>query len=68
MEVTINDGRIREYDVNVRLEHKIYSQIYNILLAVRDGRYVTLNGCGFEYDLTKICNEFWNNKDKDIID
>lgn len=68
MEVTINDGRIREYDVNVRLEHKIYSQIYNILLAVRDGRYVTLDGCVFEYDLTKICNEFWNNKDKDIID
>ena len=68
MKVTINDGRIREYDVNVRLEHKIYSQIYNILLAVKDGRYVSLDRCGFEYDLTKICNEFWNNKDKDIID
>lgn len=68
MKVSINDGRIREYDVNVRLEHKIYSQIYNILLAVKDGRYITLDGCGFEYDLTKICNEFWNNKDKDIID
>ena len=68
MKVTINDGRIREYDVNVRLEHKIYSQIYNILLAVKDGRYMTLDGCGFGYDLTKICNEFWNNKDKDIVD
>lgn len=72
---TINSGKIKEYPVNVKLEHKNYALIYNILLAIDKGDLDTI-----EYymsdsfiknnnvDWTKIKNEFWNNKDKDIVD
>ncbi len=68
MEFSINDGRIREYDVNVKIEHKIYSQIYDILLALKDEDYLCLERYKANYDLDNICRIFWNNKDKDIID
>lgn len=67
MEVTINDGRIREYDVNVRLEHKLYSQIYTILSDIKNNKK-HLDIHLKNMDINKLCNEFWNNKDKDIVD
>jgi hypothetical protein len=72
---TINSGKITEYPVNIKLEHKTYSRVYNILRAVAKGdkkqleyymskSYLKNN----DVDWEKITNEFWNNKDKDIVD
>lgn len=74
-EVSVNTGRIKEYDVNVKLEHKTYSRIYNILLAISkndkkqleyymSNSYIKNNNV----DWKKIADEFWKNKDKDIVD
>ena len=67
MKITINDGRIREYNVNVRLEHKLYSQIYTILLDLKNNRK-HLDIHLKNIDINKLCNAFWNGKDTDIID
>jgi len=74
-EVSVNTGRIKEYDVNVKLEHKIYSKIYDILLALSKNdkkqleyylsdSYMKNNNV----DWKKISDEFWKNKDKSIVD
>ena len=73
-EVSHNTGRIKEYDVNVKLEHKTYAKIYNILRAVADkdmkqleyymsDSYIKNN----DVDWKKVADEFWYNKDKDIV-
>ncbi len=67
MEFSINDGKIREYDVNVKLEHKLYSQIYTILLDLKNNRK-HLDIHLKKIDINKLCNAFWNGKDTDIID
>ena len=74
MEISINDGRIREYDVNVKLEHKTYATIYQVIrqMAGKDEK-INLRNIGIwmkekQYDWEKIADELWKNKDKDIVD
>ena len=67
MKITINDGKIREYDVNVKLEHKIYSQIYTILLDLKNNKK-HLDIHLKNIDINKLCDSFWDGKDIDIVD
>lgn len=73
MEISINNGRIREYDVNVKLEHKTYGIIYSVLLELsREDKKIGLRNIEYllknsSNDWKKIADEFWKNKDKDIV-
>ena len=71
---SFNTGRIKKYDVNVKLEHKTYSSVYNILRAMAKGDKKQLEYYMSEsylrnndVDWEKIADEFWKNKDKDIV-
>ena len=70
-----NSGKIKEYDVNVKLEHKTYSYILNVIKALSKNDKKQLEYYMSEsylrnnkVDWKKIVDEFWKNKDKDIVD
>ena len=73
-EVSHNNGRIKQYDVNVKLEHKTYAAIYQVIrqMAGKDEK-INLRNIGIwmknkQYNWEKIADELWENKDKDIVD
>ena len=73
-EVSHNNGRIKQYDVNIKLEHKTYAAIYQVIrqMAGKDEK-INLRNIGIwmkekQYDWEKIADELWKNKDKDIVD
>lgn len=73
-EASVNTGRIKEYNVNVKLEHKTYAAIYQVIrqMAGKDEK-INLRNIGIwmkdkQYNWEKIADELWKNKDKDIVD